>query len=164
MSNAEVRQALLRAIDTLDEAQRKRLLDWAGVINASAVERPRAAGASVGPLAELLGITNDGTQDGVAAYSLRVSPAMLNPHGVLHGGAVYTMIDYSMGNATMSVLDQGEHCATIEIKVSYLASVREGTLHCETRIVKQGRMVVFLDSRVTDDGGRLVATATGRLQ
>ena len=37
----------------------------------------------------------------------------------------------------------------------------EGTLHAETQIIKRGRAVVFLESRVTDDAGKLVATASG---
>jgi len=71
------------------------------------------------------------------------------------------MIDYSMGAATMAALGHDEICATIEIKVSYLANVRAGTLTAETSAIKQGRRVVFLESRVTDDAGKLVATATG---
>ena len=80
---------------------------------------------------------------------------------MLHGAAVYTMVDYSMGGATMSVLPPGEICATIEIKISYLASVRGGTLTAETEIIKRGRNVVFLESKVRDDAGKLVATASG---
>ena len=161
MPDTNVREQLHRAIDVLDDAQRQRLLDWAGTINGASVEHPRAAGASIGPLAEYLRITNEGTQDGHAKYSLQVTPAIQNPHGVLHGGAVYTMVDYSMGGATMSVLPPDEICATIEIKINYLAGVREGPLHAETHIIKQGRAVVFLESRVTDDAGKLVATASG---
>jgi acyl-CoA thioesterase len=66
-----------------------------------------------------------------------------------------------MGGATMAALPEGQICATIEIKISYLAGVRGGTLTCETGIIKQGRSVVFLESRVTDSAGKLVATATG---
>ena len=73
--------------------------------------------------------------------------------GVLHGGAVYTMVDYSMGGAVMSTLPAGEICATIEIKISYLAGVRGGVLTCETDIIKRGRRVAFLESRVTDEAG-----------
>jgi acyl-CoA thioesterase len=160
MPASEIRARLDSAIDQLDEAQQQRLLDWAGAIS-SHLPNARAPGASIGPLAEMLGITNDGAKDGRAHYRLRVTPAMLNPHGVLHGGAVYVMVDYSMGGATMSVLPPGDICATIEIKMSYLASVRGGTLATETQIIKQGRRVVFLESKVTDDAGKLVATATG---
>jgi acyl-CoA thioesterase len=61
----------------------------------------------------------------------------------------------------MSVMKPGDICATIEIKISYLASVRGGRLTCETGVIKQGSRVVFLESRVMDVGGKLVATASG---
>jgi uncharacterized protein (TIGR00369 family) len=160
MAERSVRARLEAAIDALDDAQRQRLLDWAGSMN-RAVEGARAPGASIGPLAEYLNIRNEGTADGHARYSLEVTPAMLNPHGVLHGGAVYVMVDYSMGGATMSVLPPGKICATIEIKISYLSSVRGGRLEAETHVIKQGRSVVFLESKVRDEAGRVVAAATG---
>lgn len=160
MSEPQLRARLDAAIELLDDAQRQRLLDWAGVINAN-VSRARVAGTSIGPLAEMLHITNEGANDGHARYRLDVVPELVNPHGVLHGGAVYVMVDYSMGGATMSVVPAGDLCATIEIKISYLASVRGGTLTAETQIIKQGRRVVFLESKVTDDAGKLVATASG---
>jgi acyl-CoA thioesterase len=157
---AALRAQLDSAIDQLDDAQRKRLLDWAGSINRN-VSHARAAGSSIGPLAEQLHITNGGAADGHATYYLDVVPELLNPHGVLHGGAVYVMVDYSMGGATMAVLPPGEICATIEIKISYLASVRGGKLTCATEVIKRGKNIAFLESRVTDDAGVLVAAATG---
>lgn len=160
MADEALRDSLDAAIALLDDGQRQRLLDWAGAMNATVV-RARAPGASIGPLAEALHISNAGAKDGHATYRLDVVPEMLNPHGVLHGGAVYVMVDYSMGGATMSVLPPGDICATIEIKISYLAGVRGGTLTAQTNIIKQGRRVVFLESKVTDARGKLVATATG---
>lgn len=160
MADPHVRARLDAAIDILDDAQRQRLLEWAGVINA-VVAGARAAGSSVGPLAELMHISVEEVEEGRARYRLDVVPELLNPHGVLHGGAVYVMVDYSMGGATMSVLPPEDICATIEIKISYLASVRGGTLTADTQIIKRGRRVVFLESRVTDGAGKLVATASG---
>lgn len=160
MPDDSLRARLDAAIALLDETQRQRLLDWAGGMDRR-VDNARAPGASVGPIAEMLHITNHGVTDGRASYSLEVVPELLNPHGVLHGGAVYTMVDYSMGGATMAALPEGQICATIEIKISYLAGVRGGTLTCDTAVIKQGRSVVFLESRVTDAAGKLVATATG---
>ena len=65
MSSPSVRKRLDEAIEMLDEAQRARLLDWAGAMNARIV-RAREPGASIGPLAEQLHITNDGAKDGRA--------------------------------------------------------------------------------------------------
>ncbi len=160
MPDQDLRARLDAAIVQLDDTQRQRLLDWAGVINAN-VDRARAPGTSIGPLAEQLHITQSGTADGHAVYRLKVTPDLLNPHGVLHGGAVYVMVDYSMGGAVMSILPPGDITTTIEIKISYLASVRGGTLTAATDIIKRGRRVMFLESKVTDDAGKLVATATG---
>jgi acyl-CoA thioesterase len=160
MADETLRARLDAAVEVLDDGQRQRLLDWAGSMS-RAVDRARAPGASIGPIAEFLHIANGGATDGRATYYLDVAPEILNPHGVLHGGAVYVMVDYSMGGATMSVLPLGEICATIEIKISYLASVRSGRLTCVTEIIKRGRSVVFLESHVTDDTGKLVAAATG---
>ena len=160
MPDAALRARLDQAIDRIDDPQRQRLLDWAGSISAM-VDGARAPGTSIGPLAELLHITNEGSAEGHARYRLEVAPEMLNPHGVLHGGAVYVMVDYSMGGATMSGLPPDQICATIEIKISYLAGVTGGTLIADTSIIKRGRRVVFLESKVTDDNGRLVAAATG---
>ena len=160
MADDSVTARLQAAIDILNDAQRQRLLDWAGSIS-QRVSRARAPGTSIGPIAEALHISNNGAAEGHAVYQLDVQPDILNPHGVLHGGAVYTMVDYSMGGAVVSVLPPDEICATIEIKISYLASVRGGVLTCDTNIIKRGRKVVFLESRVTDDAGKIVAAATG---
>ncbi|MDE3094925.1 MAG: PaaI family thioesterase [Chloroflexota bacterium] len=160
MPDDDLRQRLDAAINLLDDAQRRRLLGWAGSMQ-RAVEDARAPGTSIGPLAEMLHITNLGVSDGHARYRLDVAPELVNPHGLLHGGAVYTMIDYSMGGVTMAALPAGEICATIEIKVSYFAGVRGGALTCDTSIVKQGKNAVFLESKVTDERGTLVAAATG---
>ncbi len=160
MADGTVLSRLEAAIAVLDDTQRQRLLDWAGSIS-QRVDQARAAGSSIGPIAEALHISNRGAVEGHAVYQLEVLPDILNPHGVLHGGAVYTMVDYSMGGAVVSVLPPEEICATIEIKISYLASVRGGVLTCDTNIIKRGRKVVFLESRVTDGAGKIVAAATG---
>jgi uncharacterized protein (TIGR00369 family) len=68
-----------------------------------------------------------------------------------------------MGGAVQPSLPQGDSCTSIEVKVSYLAAVRGGTLIADTQVVKQGRNVAFLESKVTDDQGRIVATGTGSM-
>ena len=73
------------------------------------------------------------------------------------------MVDSSMGAAVMAGLEPGETCATIELKISYLLPVRDGELVADTAVVKQGRNIAFAESKVTDDRGRLVATASGSM-
>jgi acyl-CoA thioesterase len=65
-----------------------------------------------------------------------------------------------MGAAVYSRLEPEESCATIELKVVYIAAVRGGVLECESRVVHRGRRVVVLESEVRS-GDRLVAKALG---
>ena len=160
-AEAGARDELLAAIENLSEEQARTLLGWARMMR----REPATVTAehSVGPLADLLGIVSEEREAGRARMRLTVDPAWHNPNGVLHGGVIYTMVDYSMGGAVQPNLPEGQYCTTIEVKVSYLTSVREGTLTVETEVVKQGRNIAFTESKVTDDQGRLVATASGSM-
>ncbi len=152
---------LALAIEGLTEEQARTVLGWLAVFRRS--PDLKSAEESSGALADLLGITTEERSPGRARMRLVVSPAWSNPNGVLHGGVVYTLIDYSMGGAVQPNLPEGDSCASIEVKVSYLAPVREGTLTAETQVVKQGRNVAFLESKVTDEAGRLIATGSGSM-
>ena len=158
---SDARDELRAAIDGLSEEQARTLAGWAGMV--SRQPRARAGERSVGPLGDALGITSELQEGGRCRMRLQVDPGWHNPHGVVHGGVVYTLIDYSMGGAVTSALTAGQHCTSIEVKVSYLASVREGTLTVDSSVVKQGRNVAFVESKVTDDAGRLVATGSGSM-
>ncbi|WP_194852794.1 PaaI family thioesterase [Nocardia sp. SYP-A9097] len=91
---------------------------------------------------------------------LTVAPEHLNPHHVLHGGVMYSMADQGMGAAVYCVLGEGESCATIEVKIVYLAVVREGVVECESRVINRGKRVIALESDIRN-GDRLVAKALG---
>lgn len=98
--------------------------------------------------------------DGLSRCRLTVRPELLNPHGVLHGAALYALADQGMGAAVYSRLGEDESCATIEVKIVYIAPVVDGEVDCESRIVNKGRRVAVLESEVRNNG-RLVAKALG---
>ena len=160
-ADADPREELLAATDGLSDEQARTLLGWIRMMRREPATV--AAEHSVGPLADLLGIVSEERKPGRARMRLTVDPAWRNPNGVLHGGVIYIMIDYSMGGAIQPNLPEGDYCTTIEVKVSYLSAVREGSLTVETEVVKQGRNIAFTESKVTDDQGRLVATASGSM-
>lgn len=120
-----------------------------------------AESASQFPLAVFLGMSVETTGVGTGRATITIDQRHHNPNAVAHGGVLFTMIDTSMGAATMSVLDAGHYCSTIEIQVRYLRPVPDGDLTVETQVIKPGRRIVHLESRATDGTGRLVATATG---
>ena len=93
----------------------------------------------------------------VCRVSFPVTDMVRNPQGSLHGGAMASAMDISMGHLVNKVAGPG---ATIEIKVQYMRPVMEGTVTCEGRFVRRGRSLSFMESRLSGPDGRLAALAT----
>ncbi|MEX0785226.1 MAG: PaaI family thioesterase [Dehalococcoidia bacterium] len=155
------RDELLAAVDALSPEQARTVLSWLAMMRRE--QLAFEGEQSVGPLGDMLGMATVAREPGKSRMSLTVDPAWHNPNGVLHGGVIYTLIDYSMGGAVQPNLPKNQACTTIEVKVSYLSAVREGTLTVETETVRQGRNIAFLESKVRDDKGKLVATGSGSM-
>ena len=158
---SEAHDELHSVVDGLSEEQARTVLAWSVVLRRD--QRREGGEQSVGPLGDVLGMRSVGRGQRWSKMELTVDRAWANPNGVLHGGMVYTLIDYSMGGSLQPNLPDGDFCTTIEMKVSYLLAVREGVLTAETLVLKEGRNVAFMESKVTDEKGRLVATATGSM-
>lgn len=112
------------------------------------------------PFADLVGMTLESCKDGQSVYSLTVTDTLLNPHRVLHGGVLYSLADTGMGAALYHLLEPGQLCATIEIKINYFAPVFEGRLTCQSRVLNRGKTVANLESELWLDE-RVVARANG---
>jgi len=110
--------------------------------------------------ADLVGLEIEAIDAGYSRGTLDVEERLLNPYGGLHGAALYALADTGMGAALVEVLEEGERMATIEIKISYLRPVTEGTVTCETTMLNRGQSVAYLESDLENDG-RQVARATG---
>ncbi len=85
----------------------------------------------------------------------------LNPHGVVHGGVVYSLVEHAMGGALTSRLAPEERCATLETKINYLATAGAGPLFAEAKVADRTARIGVLEARGTDGQGRLIALATG---
>jgi len=109
----------------------------------------------------LVGIQAITLGDGRARYSLTIDRRHYNPNGVLHGGVTFTLTDVGMGSAVFSTLPKGERTTAIEVQVRFLRAVTGGTLTVAGEVVRRHERIAVTRADVTDDGGRLVATATG---
>lgn len=114
------------------------------------------------PLRRYLGLgleTSD--EPGRASASLVLGPERRNPNGTVHGAVLFAMVDTAMGAATMSVLPEGQFCASVDVQLRFVRPASAGELRAEVEVLKRGRSVVHLDGRVHDADQRLVATAAG---
>ncbi len=74
-----------------------------------------------------------------------------------HGGAVYSLIDEAFETACQT---HGSVAVALNVNVSYTATPQPGArLYAEAREVTRSRKIAHYDISVTDDTGRLIATA-----
>lgn len=114
------------------------------------------------PLRRFLGMELSGDEPGVGLAQVVIGPEHLNPNGVVHGAVLFALVDTAMGKSTMSVIDEPDrYCASIEVSLRFIRPAVAGRVTATATVVKRGRSVVHLESRVVEDDGRLVATAAG---
>ncbi len=100
-------------------------------------------------------------EPGRGVARIEIGPNHLNPNGVVHGGVMFTMVDTAMGKATMSVLDEGQFCASVEVQLRFIRPVAEGPIAATATVLKRGRSIVHLEAQVLGADDRLIATANG---
>jgi len=112
-------------------------------------------------LQEFLGMEMSGDDVGSGSATIDLTSEHHNPYGVVHGAVLFAMVDTAMGKATMSTVDEGLYCASVEVALRFIRPASVGRLVTEATVVKRGRSIAHLEARVHDADDRLVATATG---
>ncbi|BEV01067.1 PaaI family thioesterase [Novosphingobium olei] len=104
-------------------------------------------------------------EPGRAVFEGEPKATMLNPMGSVHGGYAATILDTACGCAVHAHLAAGQSFTTLELKVSYLRglSAQSGRVRAEGRTISIGKRVAFAEATLTDDQGRICATATSTL-
>ena len=97
---------------------------------------------------------------GWARLAFQARPEFLNPAGFVQGGFVTAMLDDTMGPTVMLATEGRSYTATINLNVNFIAPARARRFTGEGRIVTLGKTIAFLEGRLSDADGKLVATAT----
>jgi uncharacterized protein (TIGR00369 family) len=114
------------------------------------------------PCAQLLGwhILEAEPERGWIRIGFRGRPEFVNPAGYIQGGFLAAMLDDCMGPAAFIASHGALYTATMDMNVSYLAPAKPGPLVGEGQVVQMGKSVAFLEAKLFDAEGILVARAT----
>ena len=104
-----------------------------------------------------LGIELDSIGAGRARLSLEVKPQHLQLAGIMHGGAIATLIDTAVAFAILGASEPDARFTTIEMKVNYLSAVREGRVIADAKLIRDGRRIVVAECDLFDSTGKLAA-------
>jgi uncharacterized protein (TIGR00369 family) len=130
----------------------------ASEIPAEELERLRGLFSRV-PFVRLLGLEFVGAERGSAAFALDVREDLTRMGGIVHGGAVFSLLDTAAACAVHTILEPGDRTVTVDLTTHFLRPFSTGRLHARARVLRAGRRIAFLSAEATDPAGVLIATA-----
>ena len=112
--------------------------------------------------AAVLGIRLVDWPDGVPLLALDIRPEFINRNGAVHGGVILSLLDTACSVCCCRYVDGVilGRVVMVSLTTNFIAPAVTGTLHAHARMRGGGRKLVMSDGEVTDDDGRLIATAT----
>lgn len=119
----------------------------------------------VSPLAyieELMNFQSLGFNEekGVYVHRMLITDELKNRYKILHGGMTATFIDTAMGSTVFQEVGEDARAVTLDLTVNFLAPGVDGWLTAETNVIKQGKTIIVMETKVTDEREKLIATAS----
>lgn len=122
------------------------------------VARLRAAFAAVA-YAHLLGLELTEVGRGRATLALAIRPELTRMEGIMHGGALASLMDTASAFAVLSLLAPTAQTVTVDLALHFLRPVSRGRISAQAHVLRAGRSFATVSIEATDDAGTLVATA-----
>lgn len=127
-------------------------------LSAAQEKRIRQALENV-PFARLLGIEVETLERGSAILSLPLREELLQNNGVVHGGAIASLIDTATAFAILTVLEKRERITTVDLTISYLRPLVSGRARVHAKVLRAGRRLIAVSADVSTEAGTLAATS-----
>lgn len=118
----------------------------------------RFARSDVTSFPALLGFVVEDVRLDYCRMRLPFKPELIQGEGVVHGGAIASLLDTVVVPAVGSALGPTSRYATVDLHVQFIGAARNEDLVAEGWVTRRGRTVVFCESEaVGATTGRLIA-------
>jgi len=128
-------------------------------LSAEELARLRETFARV-PYVGLLGFEFVRAERGAATFALDVREELTRMGGILHGGAVVSLLDTAAAFAVHTVIDADARTVTVDLTVHFLRPSSAGRVEATARVLRRGRRVCILSVEARDEAAEIVATST----
>jgi uncharacterized protein (TIGR00369 family) len=114
------------------------------------------------PISKVLGFKVTEVEKGRVVFAYTPLFDHYNPLGTVHGGIAATLLDSVMGCSVHTTLKAGTGYTTVEIKISYVRAMTDGTgpVQAEGKVINVGSRIATAEGRLVDSAGRLLAHGT----
>ena len=96
--------------------------------------------------------------DGYAKTEMKLEPFHMNAPGTVHGGALFTLADFTQAVAANS---HGRVSVAVNVSITYLKAVSEGVLTAEAYEVSDGKKLASYRIDIKDETGYVISVAQG---
>ena len=100
---------------------------------------------------------------GYSIVELKVGNEHLNPFGGIHGGVYASVIDTAAYWAVYCELDERVGLISIDLKIDYLAPIRDGVIVTKGRSIKIGKTMCLAEATAIDKDGKWLAHGTSKM-
>jgi len=128
-------------------------------LSAEELARLRETFARV-PYVGLLGFEFVRAERGAATFALEVREELTRMGGILHGGAVVSLLDTAAAFAVHTVIDADARTVTVDLTVHFRRPTSQGRIEATARVRRRGRRVCILSVEARDEAAEIVATST----
>ncbi|MBZ2169979.1 PaaI family thioesterase [Marinobacter sp. F4216] len=111
-----------------------------------------------------LGLSVEDAKEGELVLCLPYSDRIIgNPEtGVIHGGAITTLMDTASGSVIICALDEFELCPTLDLRVDYMRPAEpRKPVYARAETYKVTRNIIFTRCQAYQEGGETIANCVG---
>ena len=112
------------------------------------------------PYVGLLGLEFVAAERGTATFALEVREEVTRMGGIVHGGAVVSLMDTAAACAVHTLLEPGGRTVTVDLTVHFLSPATSGRVEARATVLRRGRRVIILGVEARNGDGALIATST----
>ena len=111
------------------------------------------------PFVSHLKILTEALGEGTARLSLPVEPHLKNSLGTVHGGVIMSLLDVALCTAARTLHPDSIGVSTIDLSTSFIGGGQGARLFAESRVLRDGKSMIFVEAEAKNDDGSLVAKA-----
>ena len=116
------------------------------------------------PFVSHLRILTEALGEGTARLSLPIDPHLKNSLGTVHGGVIMSLLDVALCTAARTLHPDSVGVITIDMSTSFIGGGKGERLFAESRVLRDGKSMIFVEGEAKNDDGSLVAKAIGTVR
>ena len=108
-----------------------------------------------------MGFIVEEIRTGYSRLRMPLKPEIMQPAGIMHGGAIASLIDTAVVPAIGAVGIEPTRMVTVSMNINFMGAISDEDAVCEGWITRQGRSIIFCSAEVTGaESGKVCATGT----